>query len=61
MLRLVPAALERYCALRGLSRADALVELERVDDLLGPERPAVVTCAASPLATRTERELVAGV
>ncbi|MGH8994095.1 MAG: hypothetical protein ACRDYV_09735 [Acidimicrobiia bacterium] len=49
MLRhVVPAALERYCALRNLSRAEAVDELARMEELLGPERPVLVHPHAAP-------------
>lgn len=49
MLRhVVPAAFERYCALRNLSPADAAAELERIEELLGPQRPILVEPAVPP-------------
>jgi hypothetical protein len=63
MLRhVVPAALERYCALRNLSPAEAVAELERIEDILGPERPVLVHPAATPprAAEKTIATLVAG-
>ena len=63
MLRhVVPAALERYCALRNLSPAEAVAELERIEDVLGPERPVLVhpLAAAPPTAAETLTALVAG-
>ncbi len=63
MLRhVVPAALERYCALRNLSPAEAVAELERMEELLGPERPVLVPppTAAPSRAAETLTTLVAG-
>ena len=63
MLRhVVPAAFERYCALRNLSPAEAAAELERIEDVLGPERPVLVhpLVATPPGATDTVAALVAG-
>ncbi len=62
MLRhVVPAALERYCALRNLSPAEAVAELERIEDILGTERPVLVhPLVASPRAAETITALVAG-
>lgn len=63
MLRhVVPAALERYCALRNLSPAEAVAELERMEELLGPERPVLVhpPVAAPSRAAETLTALVAG-
>jgi hypothetical protein len=63
MLRhVVPAAFERYCALRNLSPADAAAELERIEDILGPQRPLLVEPAAppAPSAAETTMALVAG-
>ena len=61
MLRhVVPAALERYCALRNLP-AEAVTELERLEDILGTERPVLVhPLAATPRAAETVATLVAG-
>jgi hypothetical protein len=62
MLRhVVPAALERYCALRNLSPVEAVAELERIEDILGTERPVLVhPLVATPRATETVTALVAG-
>lgn len=63
MLRhVVPAALERYCALRNLSPAEAVDELERIEAILGPERPVLVHPAAPPprAAQKTAATLVVG-
>lgn len=62
MLRhVVPAALERYCALRNLSPVAAVAELERIEDILGTERPVLVhPLVATPQATETVTALVAG-
>jgi hypothetical protein len=62
MLRhVVPAALERYCALRNLSPAEAVAELERIEDILGTERPVLVRPATpTPKADETLATLVAG-
>lgn len=62
MLRhVVPAAFERYCALRNLSPAEAVAELEHIEDVLGTERP-VLVCPATPIprAEETLATLVAG-
>jgi hypothetical protein len=63
MLRhVVPAAFERYCALRNLSPAEAADELERIGDILGPERPVLVhpLVAVPPTAAETVTALVRG-
>ena len=63
MLRhVVPAALERYCALRNLSPAEAVAELERIEEILGPERPVVVhpLAATPPRAAETLTALATG-
>ncbi|MGH8992415.1 MAG: hypothetical protein ACRDZ7_12975 [Acidimicrobiia bacterium] len=61
MLRhVVPAALERYCALRNLSPAEAVAELERIEDILGTERPVLVRPTPTPRAEETLATLVAG-
>ena len=63
MLRhVVPAALERYCTLRNLSPAEAVVELAAVEELLGPERPVLVhpLAAPPPRAAETLAALAAG-
>jgi hypothetical protein len=63
MLRhVVPAAFERYCALRNLSPADAAAELEQIEAILGPQRPILVEPAAppSPSAAETMMSLVSG-
>jgi hypothetical protein len=62
MLRhVVPVALERYCALRNLSPVEAVAELERMEDILGTERPVLVhPLVATPPATETVTALVAG-
>lgn len=60
MLRhVVPAALERYCALRNLSPAEAIDELAQVAELLGPERPVLVHRAATPPTPRAAETLTA--
>ena len=63
MLRhVVPAAFERYCALRNLSPADAAAELEQIEAILGPQRPLLTEPAAppTPSAAETMMSLVSG-
>jgi hypothetical protein len=62
MLRhVVPAALERYCALRNLSPAEAVDELERIETILGTERPVLVHPATpTPRAEETLATFAAG-
>ena len=55
MLRhVVPAAFERYCALRNLSPAEAVAELERIEDVLGSQRPILVEPAVPPAPSAAE-------